>query len=78
MRRRISAALDRFFRNPWVELLVGALIIVSIVLTLVEFLLAAGAGTRGNLSLARVQLINEWTNFKALLPYHQFSALPEN
>ncbi len=58
MRRRLSSALDRFFRNPWVELSVGVLIVTSIVLTLIEFLLAAGSDPQ-DASLLRVQFISE-------------------
>lgn len=59
-RLAVSRALDQFFRKPWVELAVGALIVVSIALTLVEFLLAAGRSEDPNdVTLARVQMVSE-------------------
>ncbi len=56
----LSRSLERWFRKPWVELAVGALIVLSIILTLAEFLLTAGAvDAAGYQSLVRIQLVNE-------------------
>lgn len=58
-RPAISRSLERFFRRPQVELSVGALIIVSIGLTLLEFMLSAMTSKESREMLDEVQLIND-------------------
>ncbi|MEM1069180.1 MAG: ion transporter [Planctomycetota bacterium] len=58
-RPAISRQLDRFFRRPQVELSVGLLIIVSIGLTLLEFLLSAADSKKPAELLDEVQLTND-------------------
>jgi voltage-gated potassium channel len=58
-RPEISRKLDWFFRRPQVELAVGLLIVVSIVLTFVEFLYSAIDSAESKQFLGQVQLFND-------------------
>lgn len=58
-RPEISRKLDWFFRRPQVELAVGLLIVVSIVLTFVEFLYSAIDSAGSKQFLGQVQLVND-------------------
>ncbi|MEO8493536.1 MAG: ion transporter [Planctomycetota bacterium] len=57
-------ALGRFFAKAGVELTVGALVLVSVMMTLVEFTLqASGASADGDPMLARLALTNDAITF---------------
>ena len=58
--RRWQTKLSRFFASAWAELSVGALVVVSVALTLMEFTLAESTGSqREKHTLATLVLVND-------------------
>ena len=52
-------AIARFFANVWVELAIGALVLVSVVLTLVEFTIESSNQPQASLVFQRVRFAND-------------------
>ena len=57
---RAQRVLLRFFNNAWVEVAIGVLVLVSVVLTLVEFTSSVSYDdARAQVALSRIQLTND-------------------